>query len=220
MESAWCKVKVEMPSKDGWSGVENRMEFLGAVVKIKIVDLAWTQLSTGQINHLWQKIVEEEKMILEDLNMSGVNLCRADGEMMARAFVKMKKVYLGSTQLLPAQINILCDTIVDQEKMDLEVIHLRDVYLRKVDADKLARAVVRVKTVYLQDTFLTGGQLSAICRRITGEKQLALKTLVLDGKNKLKGVRKALREEAMNVVEFSVRINNEGLKLNPPEYDD
>ena len=115
-----------------------------------------------------------------------------------------KKVNLQNTQLSSDQVNILCDTIVDQEKMVLEEIDLGANNLAMVD--KLARAVVRVKIVHLPSTGLTVDQLTAICHRIKGENHLALKRLGLEGNRKLRGFNKTLLDEIMveKVVQITV----------------
>ena len=61
---------------------------------------------------------------------------------------------------------------------------------------------MRVKTVDLSSTDLTSDQLTAICQRITGEKNLALEKLVLDGNCELRRVNKALLDEAKKVVKI------------------
>ena len=64
------------------------------VVKIKKVSLAETRLTSVQLNSLSEKIVTETQLILEDLNLRGVNLSRAKGPTLASAVVKIKKVVL------------------------------------------------------------------------------------------------------------------------------
>ena len=131
--------------------------------------------------------------------MDRVNLSGTGPDTLAKAVVKMKRVDLWGARLTTDQINVLCDVIVREEKwvedihvlcdilfgrvkrLALEHMDLRGVNLGQVDALKLARAIVKMKTVKLSGTHLTTNQLKVLCRTIVCEKNMALKDLRLVG---------------------------------------
>ena len=72
------------------SGVEGEI-LAGGVVKIKQVALADTRLTTGQVNKLAKKILDEERLILEELYISNVNLGGVEIEILAASSSRSRK---------------------------------------------------------------------------------------------------------------------------------
>ena len=168
------------------SGVEGEI-LAGGVVKIKKVNLYDTHITTGQVNQLAKKILDEEELGLECLDLCGVNLSGVEAETMAGAVVRLRRVDLSSTRLTAAQVDILIDRVAMEEKLGLEDLDLWGVGLNNVNAGKLARAVVRIKEVGLSLTILTTDQVNVVFRRIIGEENRALERLDMFGVN-LRGV--------------------------------
>ena len=125
------------------SGVEGEI-LAGGVVKIKKVNLRLTQLTTGQVNQLARKILDEEELILEDLQLGHVNLSGVEADPLARAVARLTTVNLYNTHLTAAQVDILIDRVAMEEKLGLEILDLGFVDLSNVNAVKLAQAFVRI----------------------------------------------------------------------------
>ena len=114
--------------------------------KLKKVDLEEALLTTDQANVLCDIIFGEEKLVLEDIHLWGVNLRLVDTGKLARAIVRMKKVNLSFSNLTTGQLTVLCQTIVGEKSLALEELGLPGAALRRVDKDlvKRVRKVVKI----------------------------------------------------------------------------
>ena len=155
-----------------------------------------------QVNQLAKKIVDEEELILEDLDMWENNLSGVEAETLAGAFARLRRADLSSTHLTVAQVDILSDKVAMEEKLGLEYLDLWGVNLSNVNAGKLARAVVRIKEVRLSHTRLTTDQLSVMFQGIIGEENMALERLYLWGVN-LGGVERNLVDQVRAALRYS-----------------
>ena len=79
------------------------------------------------------------------------------------------------------------DKVAMEEKLGLEYLNLGNVDLSNVNAGKLARAVVRIKEVFLSGTRLTTDQLNVIFQGIIGEENMDF------------GLRRRICEETFNL---------------------
>ena len=133
-------------------------------------------MTTSQATAIFRAILTEENLGLENLDVRYNNLAKVESELMAGALARMKAVDLTYTFMTTAQYTDICHAIqAAGEELELERITLGlgniNNELSQVDADLLAGAVARIKTVKLAtDGPLPVAQATAIFRAVLDEK--------------------------------------------------
>ena len=111
-------------------------------------------------------------VLLESIDMRGVDFSDVDSQLLANAVVRVKSVNM-DTEMSTDQINTLCRTIIEVEERvkKLESINISYVDLSDVDSQVLASAFVRVKSVVISHTHLKTNQVNTLCRTIIEEEE-------------------------------------------------
>ena len=128
-------------------------------MKIKTVKLTESGLTTSQATAIFEAILTEEELDLENISFRENKLGEVESDLLARAVVKIKTVDLNDTELTACQATAIFHAILEEEELDLKNLNIGDNYLDEVDDSELmAGAVVRLKTVDLNYGELTTSQ--------------------------------------------------------------
>ena len=143
---------------------------------------------TAVFSSIFQAILAEEELDLENLTVEFYNLGNVDGDLLSGAVTRMKTVNLCSTYLTTSQTTAFFQAILTQEERHLENLTIALDNLGEVDGELLAGVVTKMKTVNLDHTSLTTSQVTDICHAIqAADGELELEYLNIEG-NDLRGV--------------------------------
>ena len=159
--------------------------FSSALLRLESVSL-WGNCLTGeQISQLFLAITETSQLRLRKLNISGNDVSRVEADLLARSVVRLEEVFLLNTRLTSQQTELLLARIVSPSlqsgQSPLKALYIGDNSLASVSASLLARAVVRLQTVSLDDTNLSGEQVTALLRFISQSEECKLRNLDMLG---------------------------------------
>ena len=146
----------------------------GAVARMKTVSLRYTYLKSSQATAIFQAILSQEDLELEDLNVSDNDLGEVDSELMGAVVARIKAVDLTDISLNSSQVTDICHAIqAADEELELEDLRMPMMVdeLSQVDNDLLAGAVVRIRDVnMITDSPLSKAQTTTIFHAILAEK--------------------------------------------------
>ena len=156
-----------------------------ALTRIGIVELSGSSFgmmpSASQVNPIFQAILTEGQLELENLEIEHYFLGEADSEVLAGAVARIKTVVLNNIGLLPSQTTAIFQAILSGEKLELENLHILESFLDEVDSELMAVAVTRMRTVHLHDLSLTASQATDICHAIqAADENLELEELSIE----------------------------------------
>ena len=159
--------------------------FSSALLRLKSVSL-WGNCLTGeQISQLFLAITETSQLRLRKLNISGNDVSRVEADLLARSMVRLEEVFLLNTRLTSQQTELLLARIVSPSlqsgQSPLKALYIGDNSLASVSDSVLARAVVRLQTVSLDDTNLRSEQVTALLRFISQSEECKLRNLDMLG---------------------------------------
>ena len=159
--------------------------FSSALLRLESVSL-WGNCLTGeQISQLFLAITETSQLRLRKLNISGNDVSRVEADLLARFMVRLEEVFLLNTRLTSQQTELLLARIVSPSlqsgQSPLRALYIGDNNLASVSASLLARAVVRLQTVSLDDTNLSSEQVTALLRFISQSEECKLRNLDMLG---------------------------------------
>ena len=159
--------------------------FSSALLRLESVSL-WGNCLTGeQISQLFLAITETSQLRLRKLNISGNDVSRVEADLLARSMVRLEEVFLLNTRLTSQQAELLLARIVSPSlqsgQSPLKALYIGDNSLASVSASVLARAVVRLQTVSLDDTNLRSEQVTALLRFISQSEECKLRNLDMLG---------------------------------------
>ena len=159
--------------------------FSSALLRLESVSL-WGNCLTGeQISQLFLAITETSQLRLRKLNISGNDVSRVEADLLARSVVRLEEVFLLNTRLTSQQTELLLARIVSpslqSDQSPLKALYIGDNNLASVSASLLARAVVRLQTVSLDDTNLRSEQVTALLRFISQSEECKLRNLDMLG---------------------------------------
>ena len=159
--------------------------FSSALLRLESVSL-WGNCLTGeQISQLFLAITETSQLRLRKLNISGNDVSRVEADLLARSMVRLEEVFLLNTRLTSQQAELLLARIVSPSlqsgQSPLKALYIGDNSLSSVSASLLARAVVRLQTVSLDDTNLRSEQVTALLRFISQSEECKLRNLDMLG---------------------------------------
>ena len=159
--------------------------FSSALLRLESVSL-WGNCLTGeQISQLFLAITETSQLRLRKLNISGNDVSRVEADLLARSVVRLEEIFLLNTRLTSQQTELLLARIVSPSlqsgQSPLKALYIGDNSLASVSASLLARAVVRLQTVSLDDTNLRGEQVTALLRFISQSEECKLRNLDMLG---------------------------------------
>ena len=161
-------------------------------VNLKGVNIKWETLAEGmtlikkvrlpnsghtnkQINLLTKKIVRKESMILQNLDMEGINLKDVNTSTLVAAIAKIRRVDISQTKLTSEQVDEITKGIIAKEALILEHLSMTDINLSAAEPEQLARAIVRLKTTDITATKMTIKQLDTLSDRVTQQEDRKLK---------------------------------------------
>jgi len=151
-------------------------ELLAQVVtQLEEVELSNGQVTTQQADAICTAILGNSR--LKRLELTNLDLSSVEAPIMAQAVTELEELSLCNTRLTSQQVVAIFSAIDSATK--LRILKIRHLNLSVVDADLVARAVIRLETVWLHSTGLTGQQVA----RILGQSRAStsLKELVLCG---------------------------------------
>ena len=159
--------------------------FSSALLRLESVSL-WGNCLTGeQISQLFLAITETSQLRLRKLNISGNDVSRVEADLLARSVVRLDEIFLLNTRLTSQQAELLLARIVSPSlqsgQSPLKALYIGDNSLASVSASVLARAVVRLQTVSLDDTNLRSEQVTALLRFISQSEECKLRNLDMLG---------------------------------------
>ena len=159
--------------------------FSSALLRLESVSL-WGNCLTGeQISQLFLAITETSQLRLRKLNISGNDVSRVEADLLAMSMVRLEEVFLLNTRLTSQQTELLLARIVSPSlqsgQSPLKALYIGDNSLSSVSASLLARAVVRLQTVSLDDTNLRSEQVTALLRFISQSEECKLRNLDMLG---------------------------------------
>ena len=159
--------------------------FSSALLRLESVSL-WGNCLTGeQISQLLLAITETSQLRLRKLNISGNDVSRVEADLLARSVVRLEDIFLLNTRLTSQQTELLLARIVSPSlqsgQSPLRALYIGDNSLASVSASVLARAVVRLQTVSLDDTNLRSEQVTALLRFISQSEECKLRNLDMLG---------------------------------------
>ena len=103
-----------------------------AIVKMRCVDIGYNELTPDQATTLFQTIVGQEDMMLEDIRIEDNNtLSEVDPSLFARAIVKMKKVKFGDASITSEQLVAVESVIREMEGVVIECLEMNGVNVIK-----------------------------------------------------------------------------------------
>ena len=159
--------------------------FSSALLRLESVSL-WGNCLTGeQISQLFLAITETSQLRLRKLNISGNDVSRVEADLLARSVVRLEEIFLLNTRLTSQQAELLLARIVSpslqSDQSPLKALYIGDNNLASVSASLLARAVVRLQTVSLDDTNLSSEQVTSLLTIIAQTSDTRLRHLDMLG---------------------------------------
>ena len=150
----------------------------GAVARMKTVSLRYTYLKSCQATAIFQAILSQEDLKLENLNVGGNDLGEVNSELMGGAVARIKMVSLRNTSMETSQATAIFQAILSQEDLELEDLNVSDNDLGEVDSELMGAVVARIKAVDLTDISLNSSQVTDICHAIqAADEELELEDL-------------------------------------------
>ena len=154
------------------------------MISLQAVDLSACSLSTDQLENFCQILNQTETLQLTELGLSLMNLSEVNEGILTRTIIRIRKVSLAETQMKPYQLNVLLDSIIEQEEIAVQEIDLSGNIFTPIDADKLGECLIKLKTVMLRYCQLQADQICKVCEKILepeGGRQVAIRELNVEG---------------------------------------
>ena len=156
-----------------------------ALVKLRDVDLSVAHnISKYQVNSIMERIATCEGLVLQILDISGLDLSLVPPMILSKAILRLEEIYFyNETLLTDDQVMSLFSHIADSKELRLRTLHLDDNDLSLLPAELISDALVRLERVSLTGSHLQPDQVQAIFNKIVESDEMRLEDLELLGQN-------------------------------------
>ena len=150
-----------------------------ALVRLEEADLHMTDLTPQQASAIFLRLAETDTLRLTKLIIWSNNLGAVPPQTLARAVVRLEEVSLFVTNLSPAQITLLLETVLETADLRLRSLDICDNDLSSIPVTVLVEAVMRIEEINLYHTLLTQQHLESLISTIAQHKEGKLRKLDL-----------------------------------------
>lgn len=151
-----------------------------SLVRLEEVDLWNTLLTSHQLHSILEAIARSTQLNLSKLSLKGLDLSPASSDLLSQAMVRLAQIDLTATKLSGDQVTSLLNTILTEDQTSLAVLNLSGNNLSLVEPSLLAGAVVKLREVSLDQTFITQTQFEEILTTVLDSSSHRLKILALN----------------------------------------
>jgi len=145
------KKVINMIDMDHEDLVDVPADVLGEVfANTQILSLAFAQLTTDQLTAFFTEMSTKSPVVIEDLNLTGVDLTEVSPDILQAALITLRKINLVRSNLTTVQIQVFFTELSKKYSPVIEDITLSD-NISEVSPDILANALVKIKKINLRD---------------------------------------------------------------------
>ena len=135
-----------------------------ALCRLEQVNLQFARLTGSQLTALLAGI--SEGSTLSRLDLTGVDLSKVPGNLVAAAVCNLTEVNITGTNLSQDKLSTIFTSIMEREELRLERLNVSNCSLSSVSASVLSRVLSKLKSVNLHSAQLSPEQVGAVAQDI------------------------------------------------------